>query len=396
MYKAGHDVAVMPVYLPKGGEGKNAPLEFSAVSYYVSQKFFRGRSLPKCLEKILNSKCVLNFASLFSGTTNPKGLEGLTLSMIRGESDEFKAQANKIITWIKKDFKPDVIHLSSSLLIGIAKTIKAEINLPIVCNLQDEEVWIDAMEKPFALQAWQGISEGLKFADLCIVPSKFYAQKMRQKFPKLKNLEIVYLGLEENILANKNSFDVCTLGFFNRLCEVSGLEILADAFIKIKRSNALPKLKLKIGGGFTSADKKFVKKIKSKLKNFEDSIEWQEKYDAKNHQNFYKDISALCVPIKFEEAAGIYLAESFAAGLPVIEPSTGSFPEIVDDGGLLYAPNDSENLASAIEKLFTDEALYNQCKANAKKLWEERYSDKILVKRLSKIYSKVSVLENNK
>jgi glycosyltransferase involved in cell wall biosynthesis len=46
------------------------------------------------------------------------------------------------------------------------------------------------------------------------------------------------------------------------------------------------------------------------------------------------------VPARYPEAFGLYVIESMLAGTPVVLPSTGAFPELVDStqGGVLYDP----------------------------------------------------------
>jgi glycosyltransferase involved in cell wall biosynthesis len=59
------------------------------------------------------------------------------------------------------------------------------------------------------------------------------------------------------------------------------------------------------------------------------------------------------------EGLGTSLLDAMACGKPVVATTAGGIPEVVVDGqtGLLVAPRDDEALASAIERLLTDEAL---------------------------------------
>jgi glycosyltransferase involved in cell wall biosynthesis len=95
------------------------------------------------------------------------------------------------------------------------------------------------------------------------------------------------------------------------------------------------------------------------------------------------------VPITFEEGAGLYLCEAFAAGRPAIEPCTGSMAEIVGDAGVLYTPNNSCALANTIEKLFTVNGLWEQCRDQALYLSNTRYNHETLAGKLYGIYAEV-------
>jgi glycosyltransferase involved in cell wall biosynthesis len=388
---AGHDVIVMPLYLPLKDQSflADTPLFFPATSYYVSQKYFKKRAMPHWVEKLLDSDFFLNIASSFSGTTSSEGMEDMTLSMINGEDVAFQQQAQTLIDWIQKDGKPDIIHLSSSLVIGIAKAIRQVLDIPLVCSLQDEEVWIDKLEKKYADTAWQGILENIQYVDCFIASSAFYKKTIEQRFPSIQNIQVVYPGLDTAKYASDHYPQDPVIGFFYRMNEENGLKILAEAFVKLKKKGGFDRVRLRIGGGYTSENKPFLKKIHQMLAPYQNTVDWCESYSLSEHARFYKEITAICVPVTFDEGVGLYLCEAFAAGRPAIEPATGSFPEIVGDAGVLYAPNSSDALATAIEKMLIDNELLNQCCKNALQLSATRYNQTIQAAELCKVYETV-------
>jgi len=385
---AGHDVTIMPLYLPLTDQSFRAdtPLFFPATSYYVAQKFFKKGKMPRFFEKILNSPSVLRLASSLSGTTSAKGMEQMTLSMIKGEDKNFAKQTEKLMDWIENHDRPDVIHLSTSMLIGIAKAIKSRVNCPIVCSLQDEEVWLDSLDNRHAHEAWKTIGQNSKYIDKFIASSEFYKSVSLEKIPKIKNIDVVYPGVNS---ANYESSDYPknpTIGFYYRMNYENGLDILAKAFVNLKEENTIPNLKLKIGGGYTRENKKFVNHIRTILQPYMNDVIWSEQYSLSEHKTFYKDISLICSPLRFNEAFGLYLSEAFAAGRPAVVPNTGSFSEIVENAGLLYSPNDSEHLTEALRKILTNPTLYETCRKNALRLSRERYNDAITAEKLLGIY----------
>ena len=385
---AGHDVAIMPLYLPLTDQSFHAdtPLFFPATSYYIAQKYFKKGKMPRIFEKILDSPAILHLASSLSGTTSAKGMEQLTLSMIKGDDRNFIKQTEKLIRRIGNHDRPDIIHLSSSLLIGIAKAIKNQINIPIVCSLQDEEIWIDSLESQFAKEAWKSIGRNSKYIDRFIASSEFYKSTVLNKIPGIGEIDVIYPGVNINKYQSSDYPKYPTLGFFYRMSHENGLDILAQSFIKLKSENTIPNLKLKIGGGYTRENKNFVNHIRNLLKPYARDVIWSEHYSLNEHTAFYKDISLICVPLRFTEAAGLYLCEAFAAGRPAVVPDTGSFNEIAGNAGLLYSPNDSEHLAEAIRKILTDDSLYETYKNNALQLAREKYNDSITSAHLLSLY----------
>jgi glycosyltransferase involved in cell wall biosynthesis len=391
--KAGHDVVIMPLYLPLKNNSflADTPLFFPATSLYLSQKYFRNKSMPRWMEKILNSDFSLQMAASFSGATSAEGLEEMTLSMIKGDDNVFLRQVHTLIHWIKEHEQPDVIHLSSNLLIGIAKAIKQKMDIPVVCSLQDEEIWIDTLRKEDADAAWKGISENIGYIDHFVTTSRFYKQMITRKFPQITHISVVYPGLKAEKYASEQYPEEPVIGFFYRMNEMNGLHLLAEAFVKLKKEHRVNGLKLRIGGGYTSADKKFLRKMYSLLAPFGKDVHWCDAYKLNDHAAFYREITAICVPITFPESFGLYLCEAFAAGRPAIQPATGSFPEIVGNAGILYSPNTPDALADAIERMLTSEGLWDECRKNALKLSHTLYNEKVLAIGLSKVYHRLRV-----
>ena len=346
--------------------------------------------MPRCLEKILDSPWVLRIASSFSGATSAKGMEAMTLSMIKGHDRNFLRQVQKMADWIDHD-RPDVIHLSSSLLIGIAKGIKDRINIPVVCSLQDEEIWIDRLESRYAQQAWSSIREHLHYIDKFVVSSEFYRSAALTKIPEIKEINRVYPGINREKYTSSNMPHEPAIGFFYRMNDENGLDMLAQAFVALKKERSIPGLKLKIGGGYTRENKKFLNRVRRLLKPCARDVIWSGPYHLAQHADFYKDISIICVPLRFNEAVGLYLCEAFAAGRPAVAPNTGSFGEIIRNAGLLYTPNNPLELAQTIKQILTNPAQYKQCAQNALALSSQRYCHTVAAEQLTEIYSQAKI-----
>lgn len=390
--KAGHEVVLMPLYLPfrHAVYKTDTPLFFPATTFYLAQKFFGKRKMPSWLRKISDSDRMLKMASSLSGTTSAEGMESMTMAMITGDDPAFREQVQQMIDWIKGSEKFDVIQLSSSLLLGIARAIQEQLDIPIVCSLQDEEVWIDSMKKKEALLAWQAIRENNRYISRFLTTSEFYRNVIVKRFPEIKDqTSVVYPGVNRTKYNTSSFPDVPVIGYFNRMNKAGGLDILAEAFIKLKKKNSIPKLRLSIGGGSTGIDKAFILKVKQMLAPWKDSVDFEEKYDPDNHAAFYSSITVLSVPITFDESTGLYICESFAAGRPVVEPSSGSFREIVGDAGVIYEPNNSDKLAEALEMILTDKQLFNNCRAGALSLSVSRYSDTAQAEKIIRIYNNI-------
>ncbi|MCR4854401.1 MAG: glycosyltransferase family 4 protein [Prevotella sp.] len=389
--KAGHEVIITPLYLPlkQASFQGDVPLFFPATTYYVEQKMFSKHKMPSWMKRMLGADALLNMASSLSGTTSAEGMEDMTLSMIEGEGMAFEENVKQLVDWVKHTEKPDVIQLSSSLLLGIAKELKKETAIPIVCSLQDEEVWIDSLKTEFVQKAWQGMMANAKYVDRFITTSYYYQQIVQERLPQLAPVDVIYPGIDVAKYQSSEYPSSPTIGFFYRMNELDGLDILADAFVLLKQRGTIPHLQLRIGGGYMSPDKKLIKKVKHTLKPYASDVVIEESYDMDNHADFYRKITVLSVPLRFQESIGLYLCEAFAAGRPAIEPNTGSFREIVGDAGLIYEPNNAHQLAEALERMLTDKSLYERCREHALALAQERYNDMVAAKQLTEIYGQI-------
>ena len=90
-------------------------------------------------------------------------------------------------------------------------------------------------------------------------------------------------------------------------------------------------------------------------------------------------------PLLFQKG-GLYFCEAFAARRPAVEPNTGSFAEIVGNGGLICESNDAQHQADTLEKILTDKLCYQQCQSHALNLAKERYDDMTAARRLTELY----------
>ena len=85
-----------------------------------------------------------------------------------------------MVDWIAEHCKPDVIHISNALLLGLAKRLKEKVGVPIVCSLQDEDVWVDAMQPQFQQSIWDLMHERAEDVDALVAVSNYFADEMKK------------------------------------------------------------------------------------------------------------------------------------------------------------------------------------------------------------------------
>jgi hypothetical protein len=80
--RAGVEVVKVPMYLPIFADEhdiEEVPVFYGAISIYLKHSFPALRKAPGWVDKILNSGPALRFAAGMAGSTNPKGLESMTI-----------------------------------------------------------------------------------------------------------------------------------------------------------------------------------------------------------------------------------------------------------------------------------------------------------------------------
>ncbi|WP_372936446.1 hypothetical protein, partial [Mariniphaga sediminis] len=130
----GHQVTKIPMYLPLFADEhdiSDVPIFYGAISTYLKQVFPVFRKAPKWFDNLLNSKPMMKLAASMAGSTRASGLEDMTISMLLGEQGKQKEELEHMVSWIAEHCKPDIIHLSNALLLGLAKRLKEKIGVPV-------------------------------------------------------------------------------------------------------------------------------------------------------------------------------------------------------------------------------------------------------------------------
>jgi glycosyltransferase involved in cell wall biosynthesis len=384
----GHDAILLPMYLPltldESAANPSAPVFFGGLNVYLQQRFAWFRNAPRWLDDTLNHPSILKLLGQFSSMTRSATTGELTHSMLLGENGNQRREIDKLLEWIRSlPNPPDAIFLSTGLLAGLAAPLRRATGAPVITSLQGEDSFLDGLPGQWKDRCWNAFRNALDHCDRLLAPSTFFARLMetRMSLPS---------GTIHGILNGMDFSDFPTtpprssppdprnirVGFFARLSHGKGLGHLVDAFIAMQpaiRQN----IRLLCGGSMTADDQSYVNHLKQRLAAADllDQVEFHPNLDREQKIQFLSKLDALCVPAHYGEAFGLYLIEAMACGVPVIQPQTAAFPEVLeamDDApyhathshGFLYPDPNPENpatLASALESAVKDlPLLYNK------------------------------------
>ena len=392
----GHAALMAPLYLPltldEEDQSAGRPIFFSGINVYLEQQSALFRRAPAWLHQALASPTLLKWASGAAAKTSSMDLGGMTLSMLRGEEGNQARDLEQLIDWLRAE-KPDVVSLSNALLVGMARRIKAALRVPVLCSLQGEDWFLDALPSPDRELAWQTAAERAADVDVFIAPSRYFADLMQRRLKLApERVRVLPNGLNlDGYAAAPRISDVQppVLGYFARMCREKGLETLVNAFIVLKKRGRAGNLKLRIGGSCGPADQIFVDELRARLqeRSLLADVEFCPNLSRADKQAFLRSLSVFSVPAVYGEAFGLYVIEALACGVPVVQPRHAAFPELIaaTGGGLLCAPGDEPALADAIESLLLDPARARSLGEAGQKAVREQFGIETMARRMAEL-----------
>ena len=393
-----HDVLLLPVYTPTFTDEPNVSRDhvvLGGISAYLEQYVPVFRKTPKWLDRLWDSKFVLSLASRRSISTNPKMLGEMTVSVLKGEGGFQRKEIDKLIDWLRNEPPLDIINLPYTLLISLARPLQEALNVPIVCTLQGEDLFLDGLQAPYREEALRLIRSQLENVDAFLAVSEYYAEFMPfyLGIPKEKT-HVVPLGINPQgfELRDPNRSGPFTVGFLGRVAPEKGLHVLAEAYRLVRQE--LPEARLEVAGYMAADCKPYLADVERRLKDAGLAAEFQYHgvIDRADKIAFLRKLDVMSLPATYDEPKGVSLLEAMACGVPLVQPRRGAFTEIVENtgGGLLVKPDDPASLAEGILKIARNKELATELGANGFRGVREHYSAAHMADRLLDVYENVS------
>lgn len=383
---------LLPVYTPIRTDeldvSRGGQVFFGGINVYLQQKWPLLGKLPGPLLRLLDAPWLLRLATKRAGGTQASLLGDLTVSMLRGLQGHQASEVKRLVAWLRDEFRPDVIVLTNLLIGGCIPAIREVLDAKIVVWLQGDDIFLDYLPEAYRGPATELMGALAAQTDACLVNSQFYADKMGNRLGIAQNkLHVVPLAidthtfltevahsepfsgestaaeaalsraLENRILAGGGDDDgkPLKLGYFARIAPEKGFHNLVNAFIDVSSRLGSGKLQLHYGGWLGDQHRDYLQTQQSRLDaaglaaaHFHHG---SPERDAKIA--LLRSFDLFSVPTDYEECKGLYVLESLAAGVPVIQPQHGAFPELLAStgGGLLYPANDPAAYAECLLRL---------------------------------------------
>jgi len=357
----GHDAQLAPLYLPLVLEDGPDPraVHLGGINAWLAEKLpFR---LPRFVADRLDAAPLLRRAARKGEMTRARELGEMTVSMLRGADGRQRHEIAKLMEWVGGENRPDVVLLSNALLLGLAGPLARALGVPVLCTLQGEAPFVDALPEPYRAEAWALAREKARDVTRFIAVSEYTAGLMRTRLelPRAQ-VEVVPNGIDPTPFRPAERRGPPTLVFLARLCRDKGLETLVEAFRLLKRRPEHGALRLVAGGTTLAYDQAPLAELAARLAadGLESCSEFRPNLTKEAKHALLAEGTLFSVPATYGESFGLYLLEAWASGLPVVQPEHGAFPELLNatGGGLLVRPDDAAALAEGLHALLVDPA----------------------------------------
>ena len=328
--------------------------------------------------------------------------------MLRGEAGNQAREIEELIGWLKTQPRTDVVSLSNALLIGMVRRLKAELHVPVACALQGEDFFLDGLPESHRAACWRALAERAAEVDLFVAPSRYFGDLMRERLGLAADrVQVVYNGINLEgyavegqkpdgrwQMADGKENGVPTLGFFARMCPEKGLDTLVEAYVLLRQRGRVGQLKLHVGGSCGPADGAFVNSLRERLQasGLLGEVEFHPNLDRAGKLEFLRSLSVFSAPARYGEAFGLYVIEALAAGVPVVQPRTAAFPELIEatGGGVLCGAGDAMALAEAVEELLLNPTRARALGEAGRRAVFQRFSAEAMAQATLRVYAELA------
>jgi glycosyltransferase involved in cell wall biosynthesis len=384
----GRDAILVPAFVPTTTDEENVAIDhvvMGGVNVWLQEHVPLLRHTPGFLDRPLDSPRLLEWLSARTGSARPADLGPLTVSMLEGEAGRQRKEVMKLGRWLARELAPDVVHLSNTLLLGLAREIRQATGAALVCSLSGEDVFIDQLPEPHRGRVWALLRERAADVDRFVALNRFFAGLMSDRLALAADqVSVVPHGVDltafpqaaSDLVARREARGgTLVVGFLARGCPEKGLDQLIRALALIARDRDL---EVVAAGATVDAERTYLSGCLTLAEELgvAERFSWRGQVDRLGKLALLSEIDLFALPTTHPEAKGLSVIEAMAAGVPVVAPDHGTFPELLDDqqAGLLHAPRDPAALAAAIAALADDPTRASACGRHGFDLARRRHS----------------------
>lgn len=404
LLRQGHEVTLIPTYTPLRTDEPDASIDrifYGAINVYLEEKIPFFRRTPRFLDRLFNSRGLLNQVGRFAGSTSAHELGALTWSVLAGEHGHQAKELDRLVDFLET-LEPEVVQLTNALFLGFAGEIKRRLGVPVVCGLTGEDLFLDELDEPWRTRVQAEMRRRAQDADGFVATSHFYADSMRGLLGvPAERMHVVPLGVslaDVDPPRHDESPDPFVIGYLARLAPEKGLHLLVEAFHELvkrreRRSGPGREIRLRAAGWVGSRYQPYLDDLRAKIRDWglDERVDIVGEVDRQQKLEFLSGLDVLSVPSPYKEPKGLYVLEAWAHGVPVVQPRHGAFPELIEGtgGGVLFEPDSTRSLADALENLVENPSKARELGRKGRKSLAGRYDDDTMAARTVAVYERV-------
>jgi glycosyltransferase involved in cell wall biosynthesis len=400
MLEVGEDVVLIPTYTPLKTDERNVSINrifFGGINVYLQQKSSLFRRTPWWLDRLFDSPTLLDRLARMAGSVDPTQLGDMTVSMLRGEAGNQRKELEKLVHWLVTDVKPDVVHLSNSMQIGMARMLRQRSGPPVVCQLSGEDLFMEKIPPPHYEHARQQLRERAADVDAFVAMNQYYADFMADYLAvDPAKIHVIPHGLKldgHGTHPAKQPHEPRVVGYLARVCEDKGLHLLIEACEQLAQCKDLPPFIVRAAGYLGDGDKPYLAAIETKVAAgpLAGRFKYLGELNRAEKIAFLQSLDIFSTPTVYRESKGLPALEAMANAVPVVLPDHGSFSEMVADtgGGVLHRPHDPTDLANRIADLLRDADRANDHGAAGQNAVRDRYHHAAMAQKTIDLYRRL-------
>jgi glycosyltransferase involved in cell wall biosynthesis len=364
----GHDCVMIPLYTPVKTDTDNAAIDqvfYGGVNVFLQHASRIFRHTPRVLDWLMDRPWLLTMAGSYGAQTSPAQLGDFTVDILRGESGHTVKELRRLIRFLKREIKPQVISVPNLMFIGAARLLKAELKIPVILELTGEDIFLNAMAEPHKSEAQAIIRRRAQDVDQFVATSRYYADEMAAYLdvPR-ERIAVVYPGIPRDDLAadsrNPKPETQKTVAYLARICPEKGLDQLVDAMLLLQQKPGFEDVRLRAAGYLGKAHQQWYADLAARIARtpLARNYRYLGEVDKADKLKLMDSADVFAVPTRYAEAKGLYVLECLARGTPVVVPAHGAFPELMAEtgGGVTHAPGNAQGLADTLADLLNDPA----------------------------------------
>ncbi|MEM8946885.1 MAG: glycosyltransferase family 4 protein [Planctomycetota bacterium] len=393
----GEDVILVPIYTPIRTDERDVSenrVFFGGINAYLQQKIPLFRYTPRWLDRWLDHPALLRLLAGRGASVDPAKLGDLTVSMLRGEVGNQRKELDKLVDWLLDEVQPDVVHLSNSMMLGLARMIAQRCGPPVICSLSGEDIFLEKLEPPHYEQARQLLRERAAEVQAFTVLNGYYADFMADYLDVAREkIHVIPHGLQLEGHGQRGSArdsKIVRIGYLARICADKGLHLLVEACERLREHHDIHDFELHAAGYLGAGDRQYLEDLRRSTTDgaLAGRFHYHGELDRTGKIEFLQSLDLFSTPTIYRESKGLPLLEALANGVPAVVPAHGTYPELIADtgGGLLFEPFNASDLAEKLALLINDRPQATQLGAAGQQSIQQRYHAEEMANRTLALY----------